>query len=111
MFDRFQLGEGWISKGELLYDDLAAIEGFSVTAGRDALHTPQPHQPQKGFLGEPRLRSLRFKSFHQTADFFVADFCIQRHEKVRLSHVAVILWNFVFENQMIPERIPSKLSH
>jgi len=34
---------------------------------------------------------------------------VERHEKIRLAEIAIVFGDFVFQNQMIAERVPGQL--
>ena len=92
----------------ILQHELATIKSFGVSARGIAFHTAQSHQRLKRFGLKPTLSTLRLESIHDVSNFLLAHIGLKRHEDTRLSHVAVIFGDLVFENQMIPKRIPGQ---
>src|SRR5882672_4577540 len=89
---------------------LAPKKCFGVTLRRAALHTPDPRQSPKGFVVEPPLGALAAEMRNQQLDLALQGGSGNRHVDVRLPDIAVPLRNFVFEDLMIPERIPRQLA-
>src|SRR5579862_795672 len=94
--------------GADLQSQLASIKSLGISAGRVALHPAQSHERVKRFRLEPSLIVLRPKGLHDGVNFFLAGGSVERHKNRGLSHVAVILGNLVFENQVIAKRVPSQ---
>src|SRR5262245_57630976 len=85
------------------------MEGFRKTLRSAAFCTPQARQAHEGLWIKPILRTLRTKMLMQ-------EFCLALHQRlagrdidVRLVEIAVPLWNFVFQNEMVAECIPREL--
>ena len=56
------------------------------------------------------LFPLRRKRAANIAGFALTGFAIQPHEKVRRSQIAIVLWDFVFQDEMVAKRIPSQFA-
>jgi hypothetical protein len=67
-----------------------------------------PHQSLKGIRSEPLFVALRLKTCRQIFDFTVTRLLIEIHKKVGITKVAVVLENFVFENEVITPGIPGQ---
>jgi len=52
---------------------------------------------------------LRLEGFHEATNLLLIDFPFEWDEEIWLPHISVVFWDFVFEDQVIPERIPSHL--
>jgi hypothetical protein len=72
-------------------------------------HSPKTHQGEKGITVEPMLGALGEKEFLQIFHFFVRQRFADLHEAIRGTEVTVIFWNFVFQQQVIPECVPGQI--
>src|SRR5277367_4290180 len=88
---------------------LPCVEPLRVAAGGVRLHAPDPHEAQEGFPVEPSLGALRCKRLEQIIDLLLVERCFQWHKQVWPTDVAVVLWNFVFENEMVSKGVPGQL--
>src|ERR1700733_1670961 len=88
------------------HDQLPTIKGLGVTARGVAFHATQSHESKEGLRIEPVFTSLRLKGFHQKSDFRLADFLAKRYEDVWLTKVAIVLRDFILQDQMVAERVP-----
>src|SRR6266403_597189 len=86
----------------------ATVECFGITARSIAFHSPQSHQREKRLRLKPALRALRLERIHEVTNLLLAHFGPHRHEQVRLSQVAVILRNFILQNEMVSECVPGQ---
>ena len=50
---------------------------------------------------------MREKTIH----FAATRRLLQRDKRIRHTEITIVLWNFVLEDEMIPECIPSKLGY
>ena len=57
---------------------------------------------------KPRLGALRFKGLEQMVDFLPVQGLIQGNKQIRPPDIAVILRNFIFQDQVIPKRVPGQ---
>jgi hypothetical protein len=57
------------------------------------------------------LRALRVEMFQDQFDFPSREFFIEGNEKIRKAKVAVEFWDFIFENQMVAERVPGQFAN
>ena len=69
-------------------------------------HPAQSHQSKESVTIEPVLVALRPEIPAQVVRFFLRQLFVELHEEIRRSEVPVIFWNFIFQYQMIPERVP-----
>src|ERR1035441_6774306 len=53
--------------------------------------------------------ALRLEGLHDVTHLLLANIHLQRHEHAGLSHVPVVFWNFILQNQMISKRVPGQL--
>jgi len=51
---------------------------------------------------------LRPKRIHDVTHFFLADIGLEGHKYAGAPHIAVVLWNFILENQVVTERVPGQ---
>jgi hypothetical protein len=87
---------------------LTAVKALGKTSWRICLDTAKAHQPQKKILGEPLLVTLGSEEAHEKLHFAFRNGFGKRNEKIRLPQIGVVLWNLVFENEMVAESIPGK---
>ena len=80
------------------HDHLASVKSFGVAARSVAFHSPQPHQGQERIPLEPPLGKLRLEGAHEVTNLPFKHFRLEWYEHARLSHVSVILRNFVLQN-------------
>ncbi len=85
-----------------------AMKSFGETAGTIAFNTANPHKGLKGIRSKPMVVGLGRETVHDTLYLSFALARIQWNKCIGLSQVAVVLGNFVFENQVIPEGIPGQ---
>ena len=86
------------------------MKALGESAWSIGLDTTKPLQSQKGFRGKPVLFSLRHKRAANIVCFALTSCAIQSYEKVRRSQIAVVLWNFVFQDEMVAKRIPRQFA-
>src|SRR5260370_41063190 len=84
------------------------VERLGVTAGCVAFDSSQSHEGEKCILPKPTLAVLGAESVHDLGNFLLADPRLEWHKQIRPPQVAVVLWNFVFQNQMVAKRLPSQ---
>src|SRR5439155_14763684 len=87
---------------------LTAMKALGKTSWRICLDTAKAHQPQKKVLGKPLFVALSPEEAHQKLHFALRNDFGKRHEKIRLPQIGVVLWNLVFENEMVAESIPGE---
>src|SRR5262245_7227428 len=85
---------------------LSRMAGFRITARCVALDAVQQHEPEKCFLGEPALRTLRAKATHQQPHLAARIGARERNEQIGSAEIAVEFRDLVFENPVITERVP-----
>src|SRR5439155_19957792 len=67
------------------------------------------HQTEEGIDTEPMLVSLAAKCLQHVPCLTFTRPPINRNKKVRRPEVAVILWYFVLEHQVISKRVPGEI--
>src|SRR6185503_3848775 len=77
---------------------------------RVALHPAQPQHAGEQILLEPALGSLRGEVAHEVLDLAFPDALVERNERVRRAHVAVVLRYLVLEDEVVSEGVPRKLA-
>jgi len=97
------------AKALVAKNELPGIEGFCESTGGAGFHAANAHEPEKSVLGEPLLIALRTKALHQEAHFARRGLRVQRDKEIGSSKVAIVLGNFVFQNEMIPPGVPNEL--
>jgi hypothetical protein len=85
---------------------LPGVKSLSETAGRIAFHSAHAHQPKKSLRIEPALASLRLKGFHKETDFVFVDVFFEGHEEIWLAQIAIVFRDFIFQDQVVAERVP-----
>jgi hypothetical protein len=88
---------------------LAAVESFRVAAGGVAFHPPQPHEGEKRVLSKPAFGVLGLERVYDVSGFLLTDVGLEWDKKARLPEVSIVLWDFIFQNEMIAKRVPSQL--
>ena len=96
---------------EPLYERLSAIETFRIPSFNVRFDAANSKQGPKCIFAEPLLASLRAERRKDMASFCFAKCFIQAYEEIGRSEIAVVLGNFVFENQVIAERIPCEFGY
>ena len=90
-------------------DELPRIERLSKLTRGICVDTADTHQSLKGIGSEPLFVTLRFEAGGQVLDFAVTSFLIEIHVKIRVTKIAVIFENFIFEDQLIAPGVPGQL--
>src|SRR4051794_27197673 len=88
------------------YYQLAAIECLCVSAAGARFHPAKPHQTQERVPVKPVFPDLRFEAFENIPELFFTDGLIQLQKNAGPPQIAVVFWNLVLENHVIPERVP-----
>src|SRR5712691_2848535 len=86
------------------------MKALGESAWSMGLDATKPLQGQKGLRGKPMLFPLRRKRATNIAGFALTGIAIQPYEKVRRSQIAIVLWNFVFQDEMVAKRIPRQFA-
>ena len=63
----------------------------------------------EGVAGKPMLGRLGLEVLEQQFDLSSAKLLGERYEHIRMPKIAIILEDLIFENQMIPERVPGQV--
>src|SRR5437773_839324 len=92
-----------------LQDDLSAVERLGVAPLR--LDPAQPQERRERVRGEPVVVLLRLETVHEDPDLLLAGRLVELNEEIGVADVAVVLHDFVLEDQVIPVRIPRQLGH
>lgn len=92
-------------------DQFATVESLGVTARSIAFHSPQSHEGEKCFRFKPALAVLGLKSIHDELDLFLTRLRPEGHKNAGPPQVAVVFWDFVLQNQMVPKRIPGQVGY
>ena len=88
---------------ESLQCKLARVEGLGETLGCTAFAAAQARQSGKCLRVEPILGLLRAEILVQQLDLSLHDGVGRGDVDARPTEIAVPFWNFVFQDQMIPE--------
>src|SRR2546427_2672478 len=80
-----------------------------MTAGRVAFHPAQTEERPEELLREPALLDLAGEVRQDRVDSAAAEGLLKRHEDVRCPEIAVVLRDFVLEDEVIPEGVPRQL--
>src|SRR5262252_6183591 len=87
-------------------NQLPAMERFGMVALGVAFHASKTEDRPEEVLGEPTLADLAREAPQKRFDFAAADRFVERHENVRGTEVPVVFRDLVFEDEVIPERVP-----
>ena|SRR5438093_11404223 len=71
----------------------------------------QPQNRKEGILGKPVLMFLACEALDDILDFFMTDRIVQMNEKIGRADVSIVLDDFVFQDKVIPECVPSQLRY
>jgi hypothetical protein len=88
---------------------LAAVRALGVLLGSIRFDAAQPQDRGKRVLSEPDLLVLTLKAIQDIPDLSFGKGFAQADEEIRGAQVSAVLDDFVFENQVIPERVPRQL--
>src|SRR5260221_8352983 len=84
------------------------MKTFGKSAQGIGLDAAKSLQRQEGLRAKPLLRSLRRKGLVNILRLAFAGLAIQSHKKIRRTQVAIVLRDFVFQDEMAAKRIPSQ---
>src|SRR5215469_2120744 len=98
-----------VRRTETLHDRLAAIKAFSKSAFGLCFHPPDSKNGAKRIFGKPWLAGLGVERTQNVRDLTLAKRLIETHEEIGCSPIAIVLRNFIFEDQVIPEGVPRQL--
>src|SRR3954451_3005226 len=104
-------GRGDQHNRRLSQDELASKERFGIALRRTAFHASQSSQSKKRFSVEPLLGALGSKMSHEQVSLPLHDISRYRHVEIGLTKISVPFRNLVFENVVVPERIPGQTAH
>src|SRR2546422_10261037 len=84
----------------------ANVKGSGVALRSIGFDAPQTGDRLECIAGEPRASTLAGKALHQHFALTLQLRAAQRHECIGNAEVAVVLRDFVFEDEMVAEGIP-----
>src|SRR5262245_16557864 len=90
-------------------DDLASVEGLGVPVRSIRFHPAKPEDAQEEILGEPPSIPLGLEVRQQVLDLSPGKRVVEMNEDVGGAKVAVVLWNLVFEDEMVTKGVPGQL--
>jgi hypothetical protein len=79
----------------------AGVKRFRMIAGRGTFHPSQAHESKKGVALKPVLSVLRLERIEDVTNFALIHFRRERHVKIWPAHIAIVLWNLVFKDQVV----------
>src|SRR4051794_11485165 len=86
------------------------MKTFGETSVRVGFDAAKPKQTPKQLLRKRLFVSLGPEIAHQRLNLFSASPLRQGHKKVGRTEIRVILGDFVFEDEMVPESVPGKFA-
>src|SRR5437867_4777452 len=73
--------------------------------------SPQAQSRNEGILGKPVLMFLACETLNDILNFFTTDRIVQMNEKIGRPNIPIVLDDFVFQDKVIPECVPSQLRY
>ena len=86
------------------FPDVKSLRVFCTT-----LYSAQTHQREQGVPAKPVLVALGLEVPTHVAHFLPSQAFTQWNEEIGRSEIAIILGNFVFQDEMISESIPRQI--
>ena len=71
----------------------------------------QPQNRKESILGKPVFMFLACETLNDILNFFATDRITQMNEKIGRPGISIVLDDFVFQDEMIPECVPSQLGY
>src|SRR5258706_9714548 len=94
-----------------LANNLAAIVSFGIFVGSVGFDAAQSQNRGKNIFGEPVLAFLAFEALHDGSDFLAGDRLAQGYKQVGCPKISIVFDDFVFQDQVVPERVPGQLGN
>ena len=91
-------------------EQLPTVESLGEPRWRGGLDAAQPQQAVEEVFGKPLLVSLRCEIAHQASHLSPGDRLRQGNKKIRRTQVGVVLGNFIFQNEVLPECVPGEVA-
>src|SRR5216683_1818968 len=85
------------------------VESLGKFSGRAHFDAPNAHESCKSIRRKPLLVPLGSKTRHQVFYLALASLAIKRNIEIGRAQVAIILWNLIFEDHVIPPGVPGQL--
>ena len=85
------------------------MKRLGIAHARTGFNAAQPQQRQERFFREPKPPRLAGKMPEDGRHLAARNVVVERDEVVRLAQIAVIFRNLVFENGVMPERVPREI--
>src|SRR5690348_11776705 len=86
---------------ELSDRQLAAVESLCILARRIGFDSAEPEERRERILAEPWFGPLRAEAGHDVLHLPLADRTLQGNKQIRRAQVAIVFWNFVFQDEVI----------
>lgn len=90
--------------------ELSAIETLSKSVRRIRFDAPEALKGQKSVLSKPVFGALGSKRLADISCFSFTSPAIQAHEEIGRAKIAVVLWNFVLQDEVVAKCIPGQLT-
>ena len=71
----------------------------------------QPQNRKESILGKPVFMFLACETLDDILNFFATDRITQMNEKIGRPDISIVLDDFVFQDEVIPECVPSQLRY
>ena len=85
------------------------MEPFSIPVGRVGFEAAKSQDRKESILGEPTLVFLAPEGGEDDFNFFSRERLGQGDEKIGCSEISIVFDNFVFQDQVVSEGVPSQL--
>src|SRR5229473_2282098 len=95
--------------GSAFEQELVRVESLGISARSRRLDAADPHQAPHRFRREPAFPALRLERRQDMIHLRATRRFIQRHVAVGRGEIAVVLRDFVFEDQVVPKRVPGEV--
>src|SRR2546425_7963515 len=92
-------------------NNLATIVSFGIFFGSVGFDAAQSQNRRKRILHEPALVLLALKAIQDSPNFSFDDGFAQVDEEIWRAHISVVLDDFIFQYQVVSERVPSQLRY
>ena len=87
-------------------NQFSAVKRLSPARCRRALNSSDSMDGFERVTSKPMLRRLSLEMLHEQIYFASGDFLGKRNEHIGLTQISIVFEYFIFEDEMVPERVP-----
>src|SRR6476661_2797944 len=91
--------------------EFACVECLGIAGWCSRLHSAQPQQGKERLGNEPRPVPLAAKVNHERGHLGLSLFATKGNEQTRVPQVRVVFWDFILQNEVVPEGVPGQFGY